>query len=482
MGKLKRLAGDTVLYGLGSILPKFLNFLLVWLHTSVFLPAEYGVISYLYSYVSFINVIFTFGMETAYFRFATKPDADEKKVFNLAQTVVIGISLILSIVIIGFANPIANALDIKGKSNFIIWIVAILFIDSAVAIPFARLRLQKRPLQFALGRIINILILVGLNWYFLTFMYDASIGVAYVFIANLAANAFYLLFFSKTLISWRPAYDKEISSSMFSYGYPIMITGLAGMTNENFSRLTLKWWLPENFYPGRTSEFALGVFSACYKFSVIMNLVVIAFRYAAEPFFFSNASDKNSPQLFAKVNHYFVIACCVILLGVSINLDILKYFLRQEEYWEGLSIVPILLLGYLFLGVYYNMSVWFKLIDKTYYGTIITLGGAIITFAANYVLIPYLGYVGSSWATLICYFSMTLACYLFGQKFYPIPYRLVKDMGYILLASVLVYATNQIDVENQWIAFIFHGLVLTAFVLTAYFLERKELMLSPRSK
>src|SRR6188768_3489799 len=171
MGKLKRLAGDTVLYGLGSMLPKFLNFLLVWLHTSVFLPAEYGVISYLYSYVSFINVIFTFGMETAYFRFATKPDADEKKVFNLAQTVVIGISLILSIVIIGFANPIANALDIKGKSNFIIWIVAILFIDSAVAIPFARLRLQKRPLQFALGRIINILILVGLNWYFLTFMY-----------------------------------------------------------------------------------------------------------------------------------------------------------------------------------------------------------------------------------------------------------------------------------------------------------------------
>jgi O-antigen/teichoic acid export membrane protein len=201
MGKLKRLAGDTVLYGLGSILPKFLNFLLIWLHTKIFLPAEYGVISYLYSYVSFINVIFTFGMETAYFRFATKPGADEKKIFNLAQTVVIGISLILSIVIIGFANPIANALDIKGKSNFIIWIVTILFIDSAVAIPFARLRLQKRPLQYALGRIINILILVGLNWYFLTFMYDASIGVAYVFIANLAANVFYLLFFSKTLIS-----------------------------------------------------------------------------------------------------------------------------------------------------------------------------------------------------------------------------------------------------------------------------------------
>lgn len=482
MGKLKRLAGDTVLYGLGSIFPKFLNFFMVPLHTSVFLPSEYGVISYIYSYVTFINVIFMFGMETAYFRFATKPGADEKKIFNLAQTVVVGISLILSIVIIGFASPIANALDIKGKSNFIIWIVVILFIDSVVAIPFARLRLQKRPLQFALGKIINILILVGLNWYFLTFMYDASIGIAYVFIANLAANAFFLLFFAKTLINWRPAYEKEISSSMFSYGYPIMITGLAGMTNENFSRLTLKWWLPENFYPGRTSEFALGVFSACYKFSVIMNLVVIAFRYAAEPFFFSNASEKNSPQLFAKVNHYFVIVCCVILLGVSTNLDILKYFLRREEYWEGLSIVPILLLGYLFLGVYYNMSVWFKLIDKTYYGTIITLGGAIITFAANYILIPQFGYVGSSWATFICYFCMTVACYFFGQKFYPIPYRVLKDVGYILVASFLVYGTNQVIIDNQWLATGFHGLVLMTFILIAFLVERKELSSSSPSK
>jgi O-antigen/teichoic acid export membrane protein len=172
----------------------------------------------------------------------------------------------------------------------------------------------------------------------------------------------------------------------------------------------------------------------------------------------------------------------VILLGVSINLDILKYFLRQEEYRDGLSIVPILLLGYLFLGVYYNMSVWFKLIDKTYYGTIITIGGAIITFAANYVLIPYFGYVGSSWATLICYFSMTVACYLFGQRFYPIPYRLVKDMGYILMASFLVYSTNQVVIENQWIAFVFHGLILIVFVLIAYFLERKELRLFSRSK
>ena len=477
MGKLKRLAGETILYGLGSILPKFLNFLLVNLHTSVFLPPEYAIITYLYSYISFINVIFTFGMETAYFRFASKLDADENKIFNIAQSVVLGISVVISIVIIGFVNPIANLLNIPGKSNYIIWMVAILFIDSAVAIPFARLRLQKRPLQFALGRILNILILVGLNVYFLYYAYDATVGVAYVFIANLIANAFYFIFFARTLIHWRPTYEKEISSSMFSYAYPIMITGLAAMTNEMFSRLSLQSWLPKNFYEGKSSEYALGVFSACYKFSALMNLVILAFKYAAEPFFFSNADDKNSPQLFAKVNHYFVIVCCIILLGVSINLDLIKYFLGHEEYWEGLSIVPILMLGYLFLGIYYNMSVWFKLIDKTYFGTLITIGGAILTFVANYFLIPYLGYVGSSWATLICYFSMTATCYFFGQKFYPIPYRVVKDTAYILAASFLVYSTNLVMIENQWLATGFHCLVWMNFVLFTFLFERKELMI-----
>ncbi len=482
MGKLKRLAGDTVLYGLGSILPKFLNFLLVRLHTGVFLPAEYGVLTNLYAYVTFINVLFTFGMETAYFRFASKPDADENKIFNLAQTVVVSISLILSIVIIIFAKPIAIRLDLKGQSNYIIWIVAILFIDAVVAIPFARLRLQKRPLKFAFGRILNILILVCLNVYFLKYAYDPSVSVAYVFIANLTANAFYLIFFSKTLINWRPAYQKQTSSAMFSYAYPIMITGLAGMTNEMFSRLTLQWWLPNNFYPGKTSEYALGIFGACYKFSVIMSLVIQAFKYAAEPFFFANATDKSSPQLFAKVNHYFIIVCCVILVGVSINLDLLKLFLGRKEYWEGLGVVPILLLGYLFLGIYYNMSVWFKLNDKTYYGTVITVGGAIITFVANYLLIPYFGYIGSSWATFICYFSMTVACYFIGQKYYPIPYRIVKDAGYILLASFLIYATNKLIIENQWLATAAHIVIVSSFILLAYLLERKELNLLPVKK
>src|SRR5690606_7020739 len=210
----------------------------------------------------------------------------------------------------------------------------------------------------------------------------------------------------------------SISPVMLSYSYPIMLTGLAGMTSEMFSRQTLDWWLPEGFYEGQSSKYALGVFAACYKLAVLMSLAIQAFRYAAEPFFFSNASDKKSPHLFSQVNHYFIVVCSILLLGVSINLDILKYILPDSRYWEGMYIVPILLLAYLFNGVYYNMSVWFKLTDKTYFATIITVAGALVTIGANFLLIPVLGYFGSALATLACYVFHTALCYFLGPKYY----------------------------------------------------------------
>ncbi len=475
MGKLKKLAGETVLYGLGSIIPRFLNFLLVRLHTDVFYPEEYGILSKILAYVAVFNVIYMFGMETAYFRYATKPGADEKRVFNLAQSAVVFISLVLSVLLILNANELADVLDISGHSNLIIWFVIIMFIDAVVAIPFARLRLQKKATQFAIGKILNVLILIGLNIYFLKVAYDLSVGIAYIVIANLVANAFYLLFFWRTLLSWRPAIDREISPAMLSYAYPIMITGLAGMTSEMFSRQTLDWWLPPNFYPGQSSKYALGIFSACYKLSVLMGLAIQAFRYAAEPFFFSNASDKQSPLLFARVNHYFVIVCCILLLAVGTNLDILKYFLGDSKYWPGLPVVPILLVGYLFQGIYYNFTVWFKLTDKTHYATIITVAGAIITIVANYVLIPIAGYMGSSWATLLCYLSMAAICYALGQKFYPIPYNIAKSLGYIVVTTLLVYIVNGLVLIDQWAATAFHLGVLLLYIMIVYFIEKKQL-------
>ena len=241
MGKLKSLAGETVLYGLGSMLPRFLNFLLVRLHTdpTVFAPDEYGIISKILAYVAVFNVVFTFGMETAYFRYSTKEGANEKRVFNLAQTVVVSISLLMSVWLILAAKPIAAALDIPGRENLIIWFVVIMFIDAVVAIPFARLRLQKKPVLFAIGKIVNVVILIALNIYFLKVAYDPSVGIGYVVLANLIANAFFLLFFAKTLLSWRPAFDKGISPVMLQYAYPIMITGLAGVTSDTFSRQAL---------------------------------------------------------------------------------------------------------------------------------------------------------------------------------------------------------------------------------------------------
>jgi O-antigen/teichoic acid export membrane protein len=475
MNKIKRLAGETVLYGLGSIFPRMLNFLLLPMHTvNMFSPEEYGVFTKLMAWVAFINVVFTFGMETAFFRFATKPGSDAKRVFNLAQTSVLLVSLPLSILLVAFVSPIASFLEVANHPEFIIWLALIMLMDAAVAIPFARLRLEKKALRFALIKIINVIILVGLNFYFLKVAYDPAINIGFVFLANLIANAFFLLFFSRTLLLWRPVFDKEISPAMLSYAYPVMLTGVAGMTNEMFSRTMLDAWLPKDFYGAISNKAAVGIFGACYKFAVLMNLGIQAFRYAAEPFFFSNASDKNSPALFAKVNHYFIITCCVVLLGISINLDIIQ-FLIGEGFRAGISIVPILLLAYLFLGVYYNFSVWFKLTDKTYYGTLITVGGALITVAGNYFLIPLAGYTGSSWAALLCYGFMAASCYWFGQKHFAVPYQIAQGLGYIVFTMALVYGVQAVSISDQWLATAFHAFVIISFVGAVYLIERRSL-------
>lgn len=473
MSKLKRLAGETVLYGLGSILPRMLNYLLVPLHTkNMFSTAEYGEITKLYAFVGVINIVYMFGMETAYFRFATKPGADSKRIFNLAQTSVIIISGVITFVLIAFATPITTSLQISNP-QFVTWLALTMLVDALVAIPFARLRLEKKPLLFASAKVFNVLVLVGLNYYFLKISFNPEVGIGYVFLANLLANAFFLLFFIKTLLSWRPVWDKSLSPQMFHYAYPVMITGVAGMINEMFSRSMLDWQLPKNFYPGISGKEAGGIFGACYKFAVFMNLGIQAFRYAAEPFFFSNAHDKNSPALFAKVNHYFVIACCVVLLGVGINLDIFKYFIG-ENFWSGLSIVPVLLLAYLFLGLYYNLSVWFKLTDKTYWGSIITLLGVIITIAGNFILIPIMGFMGSALAALLCYSVMAITCYFVGQRNYPIPYTVTRDMGYIIFTYAVLTLVNKVVIDNQWLATGFHAVVILAFLAFIYLIERKN--------
>jgi O-antigen/teichoic acid export membrane protein len=473
--KIKKLAGDTMLYGLGNIVPRFLNFILFPIHTkSRFDPEEFGVFTLLMSLVAFMNIIYSFGMETTLFRFATKPGADKQRVFNAGLTVTLFIGAILSGSIILFSQPIANMLHVGDHRNYIIWLAVIMFIDNMASLPFARLRLEGKPLQFAIYRIANILVVVGLNLYFLFVIYDPAIGIGYIFLAMLIANSMYILFFFKTFINWRPVYDREISSSMLSYSYPIVLTGLLGTTNEFFSRISLETWLPEGFYEGRSSKFAVGVYGACYRFAVLMNLAVMAYRMAAEPFFFNNAADKESPKLFARVNHYFVIVCCFILLGIAINMDVLKH-LMAKSYWEGTVVVAPLLLGYFFFGIYYNMTVWYKLTDKTIYGTYISVGGAALTILLNYILIPMYGYLGSAWATTFVYLAMTVVCYLLGRKYYPIPYPVFSDALYIIVTTALVYVVNLYEFDNLILGVTVHTGILLAWLGIVYLIEKKSL-------
>jgi O-antigen/teichoic acid export membrane protein len=472
-GEIKKLASETVLYGLGTILPRMLNFLLVPLQTRVFPKEDYASISELYGYAAFLNIVFLFGMETAFFRFSNKEGAQPERIFRITQTVVLGISGAFTILFLFITPSLCSTFHVSNPS-VIIWLALTLLVDAMVAIPFAQLRQRKQTRAFAIYKIINVTLLVGLNLYFLVYSGNPAPGIEFVFIANFAANAVYLLFFYKDLLSWRPLVDKTITPQILTYSYPLVITGLAGTTNEMFSRIALNDWLPKNFYPGKSQEYIQGVFAACYKFSVFMSITVQAFRFAAEPFFFSKASDKNSPALFARVNHYFVLLACLIMVGICLNLDWLKYYVDPDS-WEGLAIVPLLLLGYIFLGIYFNMSVWFKVTDRTYYGTIITIIGAVLTIAFNYLLIPLYGIIGSSIATVLCYFSMTALCYFFGQRFYPIPYSIGKDFLLLVGACAIVYLNTKIEIPNIWLSVGVRGFATVALAIAAFVVVRKNI-------
>jgi len=488
MGLIKKLAGDTVLYGASSIIGRFLNYLLVPLYTSVFIPSEYGVVTELYAYVAFLNVIYVFGLETTYFRFCNEAGADEQKVFNQIQSAVLLTTAIFSIVLISFSGEISSILGYSGRSNLIVWMAIILAIDAVVAIPFARLRQQGKARKFATTKLINIIANVFLNLAFIVWLpslnsgsplismiHNPEWGVEYIFISNLVANTLLILLLAKSFYAFKPYFSFQEFKPFLLYSYPILFTGLAGVTNEMLSRAMLKYWLPENFYPGQSNLTALGIFGACYKIAVFMTLAVQAFRYAAEPFFFSNASNKNSPELFATVMNWFVIFGSLAFLVISTNLDIVGFiFLRSEAYREGLFIVPYLLMGGLFLGIYYNLSVWYKLTDKTIYGAIISSGGALITILFNLLLIPVLGYLGSAITTLLTYFAMSTWSYLLGQKHYPIPYYLSKAIIYIVLSSVLILICNYLNTDLTSTVLCRIGATLV-FILFVYFQEKQNL-------
>ena len=479
----KKLLSETALYGLSSMVGRALNYLLVPFYTHIFAPAAFGIVTELYAYIAFLNVVYTYGMETAYFRFATKDSVQKDTIYNVSLSAILASSVLLGALLLIFAQPIADALHYSDQAYLISWIAAILAIDAIVAIPFARLRLEGKAAYFAGAKLANIMLNISLNFVLLVYIpdhypdsYFGKPDVGYVFLANLIANAMLIPILYQSFLVFRFKLDLHILKPMLRYAYPLLFMGLAGMVNEVLDRILLKQLLPENFYPGISTLAAVGIYGACYKLSIFMSLAIQAFRYASEPFFFARSQDKNAPDLYARVMHWFVIACTFIFLLISINLDTLQYILRQASYRSGLSVVPVLLLANLFLGIYYNLSVWYKLTDKTYFGTILTAVGASITLTFLFLLIPIFGYLGAAYATLICYASIAALSYYYGNKYFPVPYQVGPALLYIGLACGLVYFQKYVAIQNQYVAIFVANLFLLPFVVLVYLKERKNKM------
>lgn len=490
MSVLKRLAGETALYGLPSIVGRSIYFLLVSLHTVAFTAEESGIQIKLFTYVAFLQIVYTFGMETSFFRFASRDNF--KSYYNLIFSAVISVSVLFSLIFILFATPIANLIGYPGQEQYIVIMAIVVALDGIVSIPFARLRLERRPRRFAFVRMVNILLNVFLNVFFLWFcrniyqenflaflkpaisyIYYPSFKIGYVFLANLIANVAFIPLLWDLFRDFKFKFSWKSFHPVWAYGYPILIMGLAGTSNQLFDRLTFDSFLPKGFYPGHSSQAALGIYGSCYKLSIFMNVVIQAFRYSAEPFFFSQSTDKNAPGTFALIMKWFIIACCILWVGISINLDwISPLFLRRPEYREGLAVVPFLLLGNLLLGVYYNLSVWFKLTDKTYYGTWLTFMGAGVNIILNIVLIPYIGYMGCALAFLLSCAAMTVASYLLGNKYFPVPYSIFSAGAYLTGAALLILVVPLITFSSEWIGALFHLFVTFTFIVAVIYFEK----------
>ncbi len=484
MSIIKKLAGQTAVYGLSSIAGRFLNYLLVTLHTRVMSVEEYGVSAYFYALIPFAAVFFSYGMETAFFRFYQKED-NKAKVFSTAFTAVALVSIILGALIFFSAPALAHASKNEGRANFFRLVAIILAADAVTTIPFAWLRQQNRPMRFALLRLLNIGVIIGLNLLFyliVPFLASRSLaapmdatGVSsvWMFVANLIGSVCILPFFVSELKFLKEGFDKVLWQQMFKYAFPVLFMGFAGMINETLDRVLLKYMIADP----SVADYQIGIYSGNYKLSIIITLFIQAFRYAAEPFFFAEAGKADAPKTYASVMQYFILLCACIFAGVLLYLNILKHLI-SERYYEGLHVVPVLLMANICLGAYYNLSVWYKITDRTRLGALVSIIGAAVTITLNIILIPLYGYTGSAWATLICYASMAAMSYYLGQKYYPIPYNVKRIFAY-LFAALSVYIMSDFLKDNFHLTGILetfaNTLLFCGFIYLMYILEAENL-------
>jgi O-antigen/teichoic acid export membrane protein len=490
LNTFKKLAGQTIIYGLSSILARFFNYLLVPLHTSVFTTDQFGIITEMYAYVAFLVVLLTYGMETAYFRFSTNGDIDQDKVYSTTFLTVLSTSIFFILVGTIFSVPISNWLRYPNNSEYVIWFAIIVSLDALTSIPLAKLRAENKAKKFALINIFSVLMNISLNLFFFLYclphyknsdinwvvktFYNPEIGVGYVFISNLVASIFKLLLVGKYFSFKLSNYSVPLIKRMLVYSLPLLIAGLAGMINETIDRILLKNMLWDKLGEKETMS-QLGIYGASYKLSIIITLSIQAYRYAAEPFFFKLEKNLNAKETYARIMNFFTFFLCLTFLLVTGFIDWFKYFIPNTSFWDGLKIVPILLMANIFLGLYLNQSIWYKLSNQTKYGSFLSIGGAIITIILNYIWIPTFGYVGSAWATLICYGSMMIGSYILGQKHYPIPYKLKQIFFYVVFALSLYFINKTIKVEKPDLKYFCSAGSLALYAYVAWRIEKKNI-------
>lgn len=454
----------------------------------------YGIFTYLYSWASMLNAILAFGMETTFFRYLNKYENKKDQVYNNTFLAVATTALLFLLFTIFFADGIASWMQRDHSSyhvdyvRYVKYFIYILVADALAVIPFAKVRADGRPIRYGMIKFVNILTFIGLNLAFLFLIpYIIKSGgsvalflsewyrpqwVGYVFISNLIASIITLILLLPELLKLKVKYDGPLVTEMLWYSFPVLIANISFIINENIDKIFLGRFLPPSI-----SEQEMGIYGACCKLAIFLNIFIQAFRLGAEPFFFSHAKAENAGQTYARVMNYFVITISVIFIALTANIEILKYFIRgshaqQELYWSGLNVVPILLFGYVSLGIYMNLSIWYKLSDQTRFALYISGVGAALTIVLNVIFIPRYSYMASAWSSLIAYATMMILSYLMGQKNYPIPYHLKKNVAYLLSAIGIVYLSFVIFDRN----IIIGNLLLLLFIIITFLIERKRIL------
>ncbi len=488
------MAGQTVWYGASTIFSRLLNVLLTPYLTHQFRgTTEFGKMSLVYSMIPFLYTLTMFGFETAYFRYIQKKE-HEKDVYNtIITSLIISTSIITTITIL-FRQQIASFIGIGDHPEYIIIGALIIAVDTISTIPFAKLRHEGKPRKYAFIRVIGILINITVTFFFLSlfpaiykkhpdsillFFYSAGFGVGYVLIGNLAQSVFQFVVLLKELLLFKWELNKKLWKEIVIYSLPLTIAGFGGIINETFDRVMLEKWLPLS---KDAATYQVGIYSACYKLSILISLFIQAFRMGAEPFFFKQSETEGAPKVYARVMKFFVIVICVMFLIAALYINIWKeIIIRDPKMWEGLKVVPILLFANMFLGIYYNLSIWYRLSHKTTAGAYITLTGAAITLIVNYFFIPHFGYMASAWATFLCYGSMMVISYQWGQKAYRIPYATKKLVAYMVIVALLYFIHHFLTLawKNNFFSFGLATVLTSAFVLFVIKIERKEFQRLP---